>query len=42
VLCIVRARGVERWEGGVLVVSMDRIVHALRVAAASVTSDLHR
>jgi hypothetical protein len=42
VLCVVRARGVERWVGGVLVVSLDRIVHALRAAAASVTTDLHR
>ena len=33
VLCIVRARGLERVEGGVLIVSLDRLVPALRVAA---------
>jgi hypothetical protein len=34
VVCIVRARGVERVEHGVLVVSIDRLTHVLRVAAA--------
>ena len=35
VVCVVRARGVERVEGHVLVVSIDRLPGALRVAAAS-------
>lgn len=33
VMCLVRARGVERVEHGVLVVSTDRLTHVLRVAA---------
>jgi hypothetical protein len=33
VLCVVRARGLERVEGGVLIVSLDGLVPALRVAA---------
>ena len=33
VLCVVRARGLERVEDGVLVVSLDRLTPALRVAA---------
>jgi Nuclease-related domain len=33
VVCIVRARGVERVEHDVLVVSIDRLPHVLRVAA---------
>ena len=33
VLCIVRARGVERVEHDVLVVSIDRLTHIVRVAA---------
>jgi hypothetical protein len=33
VLCVVRARGLERVDGGVLIVSLDRLVPALRVAA---------
>jgi len=33
VLCVVRARGLEHVEGGVLIVSLDRLVPALRVAA---------
>jgi hypothetical protein len=33
VLCVVRAKGLERIEGGVLLVSMDGRVPALRVAA---------
>jgi hypothetical protein len=33
VMCLVRARGVERGENDVLVVSIDRLTHALRVAA---------
>jgi hypothetical protein len=33
VLCLVRARGVERVEDDVLVVSIDRLTHVLRVAA---------
>jgi hypothetical protein len=34
VICVVRARGVERVEHDVLVVSIDRLTHVLRVAAA--------
>jgi Nuclease-related domain len=34
ILCIVRARGGERVERDVLVVSIDRLTHVLRVAAA--------
>jgi hypothetical protein len=33
VMCLVRARGVERVEHDVLVVSVDRLIHVLRVAA---------
>ena len=33
VLCVVRARGLEHVDGGVLIVSLDRLVPALRVAA---------
>ena len=33
VLCVVRAAGVERYEGGVLVVSIDRLVPVLRGVA---------
>jgi Nuclease-related domain len=33
VMCVVRARGVERVEDDVLVVSIDRLTHVLRVAA---------
>jgi hypothetical protein len=33
VMCLVRARGVERVESDVLVVSIDRLTHVLRVAA---------
>ena len=33
VVCVVRARGLERVEDGVLIVSPDRLVAALRVAA---------
>jgi len=33
VICVVRARGLERVDGGVLIVSLDRLVPALRVAA---------
>jgi hypothetical protein len=33
VLCVVRARGLERIEGEVLIVSLDRLVPALTVAA---------
>jgi hypothetical protein len=36
VLCVVRSRGLERVEGGVLIVSLDRLVPALRVAAGLV------
>ena len=35
VVCVVRARGLERVEDGVLVVSLDRLVAALRVAAGT-------
>ncbi len=35
VVCIVRSRGVERVEHGVLVASVDRLAHVLRVAAAT-------
>jgi hypothetical protein len=34
VMCLVRVRGVERVEHDVLVVSVDRLIHVLRVAAA--------
>jgi hypothetical protein len=34
VVCIVRARGVERVEHAVLMVPVDRLAHVLRVAAA--------
>jgi Nuclease-related domain len=33
VMCLVRARGVERVEDDILVVSIDRLTHVLRVAA---------
>jgi hypothetical protein len=33
VMCLVRARGIERVEHDVLVVSVDRLIHVLRVAA---------
>jgi hypothetical protein len=33
VMCVVRARGVERVEHDVLVVSIDRLTHVLRIAA---------
>jgi hypothetical protein len=33
VVCLVRARGIERVEDDVLVVSIDRLTHVLRVAA---------
>ena len=33
VMCLVRARGIERVEHDVLVVSIDRLTHVLRVAA---------
>ena len=33
VMCVVRARGIERVEDDVLVVSIDRLTHVLRVAA---------
>jgi hypothetical protein len=33
VMCVVRVRGVERVENDVLVVSIDRLTHVLRVAA---------
>lgn len=32
VLCLVRARGLDRVEDDVVVVSIDRLTHALRVA----------
>lgn len=35
VLCVVRARGVERVQNGVLIVSIDRLAAALRVAAGT-------
>jgi hypothetical protein len=35
VMCLVRARGVERVEHDVLVVSIDRLAHVLRVAAGT-------
>jgi Nuclease-related domain len=35
VVCVVRARGLERVEDGVLIVSPDRLVPALRVAAGT-------
>lgn len=42
VLCLVRMRGVERCEDDVLVVSIDRLTVALRVAARMRPSDAHR
>jgi hypothetical protein len=36
VMCLVRARGIERVEHDVLVVSIDRLTHVLRVAAGMV------
>jgi hypothetical protein len=33
VMCLVRARGIERVEHDVLVVSIDRLTHVLRVTA---------
>jgi hypothetical protein len=33
VVCVVRAKGLERVEGGVLIASLDRLAPALRVAA---------
>jgi hypothetical protein len=35
VLCVVRARGWERTESGVLVVSLDRLAPALRAGAGT-------
>jgi hypothetical protein len=35
VLCVVRARGCERVEDGVLVISIDRLPAALRTAAGT-------
>jgi len=35
VMCLVRARGVERVEHDVLVVSIDRLTHVLRLAAGT-------
>ena len=35
VLCVVRARGFERVENGVLIVSLDRLVPSLRAAAGT-------
>lgn len=32
-MCVARARGLHRWEEGVLVVSIDRVVPALHLAA---------
>lgn len=37
VLCVVRANGLERVDGEVLIVSLDRLVPALRVAAGLAT-----
>ncbi len=38
VLCVVRASGVERYEQGVLVVSIDRLVPELRDVATASTA----
>jgi Holliday junction resolvase-like predicted endonuclease len=38
VLCVARSRGVYRWEEGVLVVSLDRLVPALRAASYRIES----
>lgn len=35
ILCVVRERGVHRWERGVLVVSIDLLILALRLAAGA-------
>ncbi len=29
VLCVVRAVGVQRWEGGVIVASLEALIHTL-------------
>jgi len=36
VVCVTRARGVHRWEDGVLVLSLDRLVPALRAASSRI------
>jgi hypothetical protein len=36
--CLVRVRGVQRCEGDVLVVSIDRLTPMLRIAAGAVPS----
>jgi hypothetical protein len=36
VLCVARARGVHRWEDGVLVVSIDRLIPTVRYPATLV------
>ena len=41
VLCVVRVRGVERVEHDVLVVSIDRLTHVLRVAAGMDPDRIH-
>jgi hypothetical protein len=41
VMCLVRARGVERVEHDVLIVSIDRLTHVLRVAAGVRRSRRH-
>lgn len=38
VLCVARSRGVYRWEEGVLIVSLDRLVPALRAASYRIES----
>jgi Holliday junction resolvase len=40
-LCVARARGVDRWEDGVLVVSIDRLVPALQAATSCTGSADH-
>ena len=40
VMCLVRARGVERVEDDVLVVSIDRLMPAVRSAAGAVLPPL--
>jgi hypothetical protein len=37
VLCVVRGRGVQRWEQGVLVVSIDRLIPTIQGAATTIS-----
>ena len=39
VLCVARSHGVHRWDDGVLVVSIDRLVPALHAKSYPIESD---